>query len=390
MNKAVVEEKAEHSIQRGHPWVFSGKVLSIETKENNPVVSVYSRDNRFLCKAYYNPDTSIALRVLTRDKTEINKDFFYKRIYRSLNRRICLGINRHTDSFRVVNGESDRLPGLIIDKYADTIVVQIHTLGIDFFKGVIIDIIDDIFKPETIYEKSENLSICTEGPGKRKGTLAGKIPGSFILIRENGLNYAVDIVNGQKTGFFLDQRDNRARIRYFAKRRRVLNLFSYTCSFGLNSIAGGAESVVNVDISESALELGSYNNKLNGFPDASCIFRRSDAFEYLKEEKNSYDLIILDPPAFIKSRKDIKRGMAAYKQINSLAVDRLEKNGVLMTSSCSSLLKKDEFEKLICSLTGYKDKAFQIIGYYGQPADHPVISSFNEGHYLKSLFLMRI
>ncbi len=384
MNRVIIQDRAAVSVKKGHPWIFSGKISSITPDDKTPLAEVYSKKGDFLCLGYYNPSTSIAIRVLSLARTEIGRDFFKVRIDNSLRRRFRSGIDNQSDSYRVVNGESDLLPGLIIDRYGKTAVIQIHTLGMDFFRDHIVDAMLEVLSPNSIYEKSENLSIKREGLARKKGLLAGNKIDENIIIHENGLSFEVDIIRGQKTGFFLDQRDNRSLIRKISKGLRVLNLFSYTCASGVNAMAGGADYVLNVDISESAILTGRHNFCINGLGEDSAGFIAGDVFEYLKSENHRFDMVIVDPPAFIKSIKDRRKGMEAYSRINGLALEKLEKGGIFLTSSCSSLLKRIEFENLITGLLTERGLHMQYGGIYGHPADHPVLASFPEGNYLKT------
>jgi len=376
-------------IRRGHPWVFSGSLIDIpENITAGTPVRLINTDLGFLATGYFNTDSQIAVRIWGYDETEdINRDFFIKRIARAYSTRDILIKGEDTDSYRVVNGENDLLPGLIVDKYSGYLVVQFHTQGIEAWRDMIVDALIEVLEPEGIYERSDVPVRRLKDNKEKKGLLYGRVP-DLIQIRENGLLFLVDVKHGQKTGFFLDQREKRRAILKYSNNRCVLNCFSYTGGFTVYALHGGARHVTCVDVSQDALELAKENIKLNGLDQKRCAFLCHDVKGYLRDCKHgSFDLVILDPPAFIKDRNKKRSGIAGYKNINASAIKILPEDGILVTCSCSAHLSLSEFRNIISLACDRTDRKGVILETFTHGLDHPLLISFNEGEYLKCLFV---
>ena len=370
-----------------HPWVFSGALANVPEKleSGSPVKLIDEKDN-FLAQGYFNSYSQIAVRIWGYDENEeVDDSFFEKRIKKAFDLRKELVLSKETDSFRLINSENDFLPGLVIDKYADYLVVQFHTLGIGKWKEEIIKGLVKIIKPKGIYERSDSKK--AENAEKRTGLLYGEVP-DLITIKENGLKFLVNIKEGQKTGFFLDQRDKRQALLKYVKGKKILNCFSYTGGFSVYALAGGAKSVVSVDVSADSLELAKENVKINKLDLEKCEFVCEDAKQYLKKiNHGDFDLIILDPPAFIKDRKKKKEGISGYRHINETALRVLPEDGILVTCSCSTHLSLQDFRYVLSEAGGRAKKSIQLLETYTHGIDHPELIPFTEGEYLKVFFL---
>ena len=370
-----------------HPWVFSGALANVPEKleSGSPVKLIDEKDN-FLAQGYFNSYSQIAVRIWGYDENEeVDDSFFEKRIKKAFDLRKELVLSKETDSFRLINSENDFLPGLVVDKYADYLVVQFHTLGIGKWKEEIIKGLVKIIKPKGIYERSDSKK--AENAEKRTGLLYGEVP-DLITIKENGLKFLVNIKEGQKTGFFLDQRDKRQALLKYVKGKKILNCFSYTGGFSVYALAGGAKSVVSVDVSADSLELAKENVKINKLDLEKCEFICEDAKQYLKKiNHGDFDLIILDPPAFIKDRKKKKEGISGYRHINETALRVLPEDGILVTCSCSTHLSLQDFRYVLSEAGGRAKKSIQLLETYTHGIDHPELIPFTEGEYLKVFFL---
>jgi len=387
-----------------HPWVFSGafKQIPNDIKSGTPV-HLCGEQGNFLASGYFNSYSQIAVRVWGYDKTEeVDEDFFVRRVKTAYELRRTLVASKKTDSFRIINSENDLLAGLIVDKYGDYLSVQFHNRGIESWKKEIISALVKIIKPKGIYERSDvgsrqkEVNALVEGSEKiGVGILFGKVPGR-VKITENGYKFWVDIASGQKTGFFLDQRDKRAALQKYCAGKNVLNCFSYTGGFSVYSLDAGAKKVVSVDSSHGALELAEENVKLNEFNAKKCEFVCADVKDYLEGLLNkdpeltnqNFDVIILDPPAFIKDRHKIYEGMQGYKKINELALRLLPPGGILVTASCSQHLSLLDFRHLLTESAGRAGRTVQILETYTHGIDHPELTAFTEGEYLKCIFAL--
>lgn len=374
-----------------HPWVFSRAIVKIpDGIESGAPTRLVDEKNNFLAQGYFNSYSQIAVRIWSYDEDEqVDMGFFRRRIEQALNLRRPHFNEKETNAFRVVNGENDFLPGLIVDKYADYLVVQFHTRGIEFWKEQIVEALVKAIKPKGIYERSDMRVREIEGAEKQSGSLYGEVP-DLIVIKENSLKFQVEVKVGQKTGFFLDQRDKRQALTKYAKGKSVLNCFSYTGGFSIYALAAGARRAVNVDMSAGALEAAKRNVELNKLPLAKSEFICADVKEYLKQvQPAAFDIIILDPPAFIKNQKSFERGVIGYLNINEAAIRLLPKNGILITCSCSSHLTLSDFRSLIAKAAARQKRTIQIIESFTHGLDHPRLASFPEGDYLKC-FIIRV
>jgi len=384
----VKKQKTGPVINR-HPWVFSKALESIpEDLESGTFVKLTDERGAFLASGYFNSYSQIAVRIWGYDEREkIDKDFFIKRIRNAYEIRKSYIENKSTDSYRLINGENDLLPGLIVDKYSNYLVMQCHTRGIELWKDIIIEALIETLIPVGIYERSETTSRKIEGLGDRAGLLCGDIP-DLVPIRENGFRFLVDVKQGQKTGFYLDQRDKRKALLKYAQDRSVLNCFSYTGGFSVYALAGGARKVTSVDMSGSALELARENIKLNNLDISRCEFVRDDVKKYLKNVPyERFGLIILDPPAFIKDRRKKNEGLAGYKNINIMALKVLPENGILLTCSCSAHLSLQDFRYLLVEAGGKARKSLRFLETHIHGIDHPELAPFTEGEYLKCFII---
>ncbi len=380
----------EYSRAKGHPWVFSGAVGKAEGKpEAGDLVKAVAADGNPLGLGFYNPRTDIAFRLLTPDTTQvIDRSFWEKRLADAVELRNRI-VPPETNAYRLINAEGDGLPGLIADRYGDGMVLTIGTAGIEKVRAVILDILTRHLNPAWIYERSEGKSRRIEGLEDRIGVVYGAELAGEVTVRENGKTFLVDPVQGQKTGFFLDQRVNRERIRALSSGLTVLNCFAYTGAFSVYAVSGEAKRVVSVDLSEGANDIARRNLGLNGFSYEGHPVVKADVFTYLRDTVELFDLIILDPPAFAKSKKDVQRASRGYKDINLQAIRHLRDGGLLATFSCSNHIDTDLFQKIVQGAVADAGKTAQLLQMLGPGPDHPVNLAHPEGHYLKG-FLLRI
>lgn len=380
----------DYSLAKGHPWVFSGAVGKAEGKpEPGDIVKAVSADGKPLGLGFYNPRTDIAFRLLTPDTTQvIDGTFWEKRLAGALEFRNRI-ISPETNACRLVNAEGDGLPGLIVDRYGNGLVLTIGTAGIEKIKSLLLDILIQCFNPAWIYERSEGKSRRIEGLADCIGVAYGSEVTDNVTIRENNLVFTVDPIRGQKTGFFLDQRVNRERIKAISNGLTVLNCFAYTGAFSVYAGTGGASQVISVDISGDANDIARQNLVQNGFSPEAHPVVKADAFTYLRDTEGLFDLIILDPPAFAKSKKDVQRAARGYKDINLQAVRHLKDGGLLATFSCSNHIDAELFQKIVQGAVTDAGKTAQLLQMLGPGPDHPVNLAHPEGHYLKG-FLLRI
>lgn len=377
----------EKSLLRCHPWVFSGAVGRIEKSVAlGATVQVCDAKGGFLAWAAINPQSQITARVWSWTPHEtINAEFFRQKIARALEARNTLAIE--SNARRLIHGESDGLPGLIVDQYGDVLVAQLGSAGAEYWREAIVDALDALCRPACIYERSDSDGRELEGLTARTGALRGAVPGA-LTIEEHGLRFAVDVAHGQKTGFYLDQRENRARVGALAKDRDVLNCFCYSGGFSVYALQGGARSVLSIDASEEALEQGRRNQALNGFNDARAEWQCADVFaalRKLRDQGRKFDLVILDPPKFAPTAAFAEKAARGYKDINLLGLKLLNPGGVLATFSCSGGIGEDLFQKIIAGAAQDAGVEAQIIYKMTAAPDHPVLLSFPEGAYLKGL-----
>jgi len=394
MGALILKPGREKSLLRRHPWIFSG---AIERAEGEPAaggtVDLLSSNGEFLARAAYSPHSQIRARVWTFTDEPVDNDFFRKRIHSAIAARSPFLLAegpavKSTDAVRLIYAESDGIPGLIVDRYADTLVLQSLTAGSEVWKETIADLLIEATGLKDIYERSDADVRELEGLQSRTGVLRGAIADSQVTIHEHGLKFLVNIAEGHKTGFYLDQRLNRQSVRELARGRDVLDCFCYTGGFMLNALAGEAKSVVGVDSSAGALALARQNVLLNGYPEKSVSFLEGDVFQLLRkfrDENRSFDMIILDPPKFAPTAAQAEKASRGYKDINLLAFKLLRPGGVLVTFSCSGGVDAALFQKIVAGAALDAGAEAQILGHLSQAADHPVSLYFPEAAYLKGL-----
>jgi len=379
----------EKALLNGHPWLFSGAVASVEGRpEPGSIVTVADSTGRPLGLGFFNARSDIIFRLLTTAvDTPVDADFWLERLQSAVEMRRRI-IPPETTACRLVNAEGDRLPGLIVDQYADYLVCTLATAGMERNRGFILDGLQEICHPRGVYERSEGRARQLEGLEESSGWICGEEgEGARIPIRENGLFFEVDVVSGQKTGFFLDQRPNREGVAALSRELTILNCFSYTGAFSLYAARGGARRVVSVDVSEGANAMARFHLEKNGFsPDRNPVIR-GDVFSWLRETEEIFDAIILDPPAFAKSRKDVARSARGYKDINLQAMKHLREGGLLWTFSCSSFMDEALFQKVVLGAARDAGKSLQLLKILGPGPDHPTTLAHLEGRYLKGLLL---
>jgi len=371
----------------GHPWIFANEVDKIDGEiEKGAIAEIYTHDKKFIGKGYTNPRSQIIARLLTRNKKdEINEQFFIDSIQQCWEYRKKIG---YTENCRLVFGEADGLPQLIIDKFNDYFVLQTLALGIDVWKPALVKAIDQIFKPRGIYERNDVPVRELEGLPQQKGFLSQPFD-TKIIINENGLKFHVDLENGQKTGYFLDQHDNRRGIQNVVKDAEVLGAFTYTGTFEIHAAHYGARSVLGIDISENAVEQANRNAKLNGLENI-VRFETANAFDVLKEwsrEGRQYDVVMLDPPAFTKSRATLQKAITGYKEINLRGMKMVRPGGFLVTSSCTSLVSPELFQQTIELAAKDVRRKIRRVTFQTQAQDHPIIWNMENTQYLKFLIV---
>ncbi|RXK62538.1 class I SAM-dependent rRNA methyltransferase [Lacibacter luteus] len=387
MTKITLNRKIGQRVLNGHPWVFANEVNRVEgNAEAGAIVDVHTHDDKFLGRGYFNPKSQILVRILTRKKNEeINDDFFLRKLSEAWKHRQQMG---YKENCRLIFGEADGLPQLIIDKFNDYLVLQTLALGIDVWKDSIVKAIQQIFQPKGIYERNDVPIRELEGMEQKKGFLSEPFD-TNIIINENGLKFHVDIANGQKTGYFLDQQDNRRHIQHIVKDAEVLGAFTYTGTFEIHAAKYGAKSVHGLDISESAIAMCNKNAELNGVAD-KCKFECVNAFDVLKtwvKEGKQYDVVMLDPPSFTKSRATIQKAITGYKEINLRGMKLVKPGGFLVTSSCTNLVQPDLFLEIIQMAAKDARRQLRQVTFQTQSSDHPIVWGWENTHYLKFLIV---
>lgn len=387
MAKFFLRKKAGDRVANGHPWVFANELGDSDGEyEAGDIVELYSYNGSFIGKGYVNPASQIRIRLLSRNKSEeINNEFFYNRISEAWAYRQSIG---YIENCRLIFGEADGLPALIIDKFNDYLVLQTLALGIDKWKPAIVDALQKIFGPKGIYERNDVPVRELEGLAQQKGFLSEPFDTNIIL-NENGLKFHVDIENGQKTGYFLDQQDNRRAIQYIVKGADVLEAFCYTGTFSLHAAHYGAKSVLGLDISENAVKTARRNAELNGLQDI-CKFDAVNAFDVLKQwgkDNRRYDVVMIDPPAFTKSRENIQKAITGYKEINLRSMKLTKPGGFLVTASCTNLVPPDMFLKIIDMAAKDAKRKIRQVTWQTQASDHPILWHVPSTQYLKFLIV---
>ncbi|MGD0277002.1 MAG: class I SAM-dependent rRNA methyltransferase [Syntrophales bacterium] len=386
--KLILKPGRDASLKRGHPWLFSGAVASVK---GNPgpgdVVEVVSASGVPIALGFFNPNTDIIFRWLTHDTDHIVDASFWRKRIRSaiaLRRRM---VPRNTTACRLINAEGDAMPGFVVDQYADFLVVTMATAGFDRLRDEIIKILAQEAAPQGIYERSGGRARQREGLKDRSGVLWGDWSAGPVEIFEDGLRFDVDITGGQKTGFFLDQRENRKLISSISLDAKVLNCFSYTGAFSVHAARGSAAEVVSVEVSEPANRMAENNLIKNGFSLEKHPVIAADAFDFLRDTDETFDIIILDPPAFAKNKKDVGTASRGYKEINLQASKRLADNGLLATFSCSYHIGEDLFAQIVLGAVRDAGRYARILSRLGPGPDHPAALGHPEGRYLKGLLL---
>ncbi len=387
--KIVLKPGREKPLLNRHPWVFSGAIRDVRgDPAPGDVVDVYAHDGRFLGRGYINPRSQITVRMLSTAADPIDAAFWRQRLQRAFAMRDALPQLRHTTAYRLVNAESDGLPGLVVDRYGDFLVMQVLTLGIERWKETLAELLMELLAPRGIVERSDVEIREKEGLPPRVGVLAGEAPPETVEIVEYGVRFQVDLMRGQKTGFYLDQRENRRRIADYAEGREVLNAFAYTGGFGIHAAVAGAAHVVHLEASEEALALARRNVTLNDLPPERQSYVTGDVFQVLREYRDTgrtFDLVVLDPPKFAHTKSQVEAACRGYKDINWLAFRILRPGGVLFTFSCSGLVSAELFQKVVFAAASDAERPVQVLERMTQAADHPFLLSFPEGEYLKGL-----
>jgi 23S rRNA (cytosine1962-C5)-methyltransferase len=391
-----VRNGREKPVLAGHPWIFSGAVKSIDGyAAPGDLCTVRDGKGRFLGRGYVNSSSRITVRVLTREDEPIDGAHLRRSVERAMRLRESLfgrdAVLGKRSAFRLVNAEGDFLPGLIVDRYCEGVVVQALTAGMQAMKGLVVDALISLLSPLFVYEKIDVQMAAAEGldPGKT-GLADAYLHGALVSpleIEESGARFSVDIEGGQKTGFYLDQRRNRSILRELSGGRELLNCFGYTGAFGVHAFLGGASLARSVDLSEKALAHAAVNASLNGIDPARFPLEKADVFDFLRRDERLYDLVVLDPPKFASSKGEIPGALRGYKDINLYALKRVREGGYLMTFSCSGLVSEDLFQKVVFGAATDSGRSVQIVRRLHADADHPVNIAHREGEYLKGLLL---
>jgi len=396
---AIIHERGHRAILRRHPWVFSGAIASVEGDPiDGDIVALRTRRGDFLARGYWNSQSAIRLHLLSWDESEAIDDHFWRaRLQRAIDARQDENDRSRAgtpNAYRLVNAENDWLPGLVVDRYAGWLVVQALTLGIEQRKTLLADLLVELLAPQGIYERSDADIRAKEGLPSKTGLLAGSEPPDLIEIDENGRRFLVDVRRGHKTGFYLDQRENRALVGDWLRSengvppRTVLNCFAFTGGFAVYALGGRAQRVINIDTSAEALALARRNVALNGFEVSGEDYIQGDVFEVLRAYRDAgqqFDMIILDPPRFAQSTRQVEGAARGYKDINLLAFRLVKPGGALATFSCSGAISADLFQKIVFGALLDSGREAQIIRQMAQASDHPVALTFPEGAYLKGL-----
>ena len=383
--RCILQSGKERPVKNRHPWIFSGAIDQIEEGfEAGDLVRVFSEHDEFLGIGYLNPQSQIVVRMLAFEDVAIDETFFDEKISRALETRKRF-LPSGTNAYRLIHSEGDFLSGLTVDVYGDFLVAEFNTAGIDAWKPVIVKILQKHFPAYSIFERSDSDLRKWEGLKRSVGVLTGKEPPEAIEIQEHGLLFGVDIKGGQKTGFFLDQRESREVVRGLSAGKRVLNCFAYTGGFSVYAAKGGAKEVVSVESSEPAVKMGRKNFERNGLSAEQSVWAQTDVFDYLRATKKEFDMIILDPPAFCKNKNQVQDAARGYKDINMQAFKQLPKGGLLFTFSCSSYITPDLFQKIIFGAASDTKRDVRILKKTSHAFDHPINIYHPEGEYLKGL-----
>ncbi len=379
----------DKSLRRKHPWVFSRGIQRVEGEPNlGETIDVYSNDGQWLAKAAYSPNSQIRARIWSFEKEQIDTAFFVKRIQQAQLLRDDLIVRDGLTGYRLIAAESDGLPGVTIDKFDNYLVCQLLSAGAEYQMKNLIEALRQCYPECHIYERSDVAVRKKEGLEERVGVLYGEKPPKSVVIEENGIKINVDIINGHKTGFYLDQRDSRFQSMKYVKDKEVLNCFSYTGGFGLYALKGGAKRVINADVSQPALDTAKFNAEINDFDISKkrAVFLNADVFKLLREYRDQgtkFDVVIMDPPKFAESKAQLTGACRGYKDINMLAMQILKPGGTLLTYSCSGLMDQNLFQKIIADAALDANRDVKFVERFEQAADHPTDTAYPEGFYLK-------
>jgi 23S rRNA (cytosine1962-C5)-methyltransferase len=383
--RVILKRGKQKPVLRGHPWVFSGAVAKIEGEVSpGEQGEVYSKEGQFLGLGHINPRSQIVVRLLAQKKEELGENFFKERILRAMDLREDWSRGR-TNAYRVINGEGDFLPGLIVDRYGETLVIQCLTAGMDRLKEMLINLLVKELRPQSIYERSDMATRREEGLAENRGLLFGKDVPEFVEIEEYGCRFRINVKKGQKTGFYLDQKENRFSLREFSKGKKILDCFSYTGAFSVHAGSGGARDFTLIDSSQESLAIAEDHFRLNQLEKVPHRLIRGDAFEVMRGLEPGYDMVILDPPPFAKKKGHLPSASRGYKDLNLWAFRLLNKEGFLFTFSCSHHMSWDLFQKIVFAAALDSGRSVQLIGRMGHPWDHPINLCHPEGEYLKGL-----
>ncbi|QFI37334.1 methyltransferase domain-containing protein [Moritella marina ATCC 15381] len=388
----ILAKGKEKALKRRHPWIFSGAVQKVKGEVAvGGTVDIMSAGGEWLASGSYSPESQIRVRVWHYDRgVEIDQAFFEKRIKQAQSLRDELIEEKGLTGYRLIAAESDSLPGITIDRYNDFLVCQLLSAGADFHRETLVAALSVLYPECSIYERSDVAVRKKEGLELVQGVLKGEEPPEAVIIEENGVKIEVDIKGGHKTGFYLDQRDNRKAAAKYAKGKDVLNCFSYTGGFGVYALQAGAKSITNVDLSQPALDIAKRNAEHNGLDLSNASFERADVFKILRqyrEEGRTFDTIILDPPKFAESKAQMKGACRGYKDINFVAMQVLKPGGTLLTFSCSGLMEDGLFQKIVADAALDAGRDAYIVERLSQAGDHPTASFYPEGYYLNGLVL---
>lgn len=386
--RIILAKGREKSLLRRHPWIFSGAIERVEGKPlSGETLDVFDKGGNWLARAAWSADSQIRGRVWTFDRDEqIDQDFFVRRLQQAQQWRNVVAARDDLTGYRLIAGESDGLPGITIDRYDDFLVLQLLSSGAEFQRLNLMNALRECYPECNIYERSDVAVRKKEGLKQVTGLLHGEEPPKLLPIRENGVQILVDIKEGHKTGFYLDQRESRLAASRYVNGKKVLNCFCYTGAFGLFALKGNCKQVVNVDVSQPALDIARQNAELNGFDMSRAEFVRADVFKLLREYREQgekFDVIIMDPPKFIENKGQLAGGCRGYKDINMLAMQLLNPGGTLLTYSCSGLMESGLFQKILADAALDAKREVQFVEQFTQAADHPVLSTYPEGLYLK-------
>lgn len=388
--QVILKQGREKSIVNRHPWIFSGAIARVEgNPANGDVVDVWNSKARFVGRGIYNDKSQIQVRLLTWNPNDaIDEDFWRRRLRRAYAGRQALIESPDTDAFRLAYSEADGVPGLIVDQYGTWLVVQFLSMASERYRQTILDALVDLVAPQGIYDRSEGETREKEGLVSVTGPVWGEVPPDMIEITENGHTFLVDIKLGQKTGFYLDQRENRQKASKYFFNKEILNAFAYTGAFSVYAAYSGAKRIMNVDSSERALQIAERNMRRNGFGEREDVYAIADVFEIMRAYRDNnwkFDVVILDPPKFAHSKRHVEKATQGYKDINLLGMKLIKPGGILVTFSCSGAVSPDLFQKVLFGAAVDAGRHVQIIEHLSQSSDHPILLTYPESEYLKGL-----